>query len=166
MSQRKPARVLVVDDAPDNLDLLCDVLGLDGHEVVTARGGEAALALARELRPDAAVLDVEMPGMDGYELCQRLRETLGCLELPIIFLTARAATDDAVRGLETGACDYVTKPFDARALRARLRAALRDHYEHEVGVAHAKSVVRRLSGGVGHGEPAGTGINPGSGGGA
>jgi DNA-binding response OmpR family regulator len=139
--------ILLVDDVQDNLDLLCEVFDGEPYELLTAQTAETALELARGRHPDVAVLDVQMPDVDGYELCRRLRAEAAGEHLPILFLTAyRTASQDAVRGLDLGACDYVTKPFDADELRARVRAALRLHDEQAQAVDEAKRVTRRLLG--------------------
>ncbi len=98
------------------------VLRPEGYEVEVALGGAAALELARQRRPDLAVLDLMMPGIDGLEVCRQLRADR---ELPILMLTARSGTADRVRGLDTGADDYLVKPFAYAELLARVRALLR-----------------------------------------
>ncbi|MCP4518262.1 MAG: response regulator transcription factor, partial [Delftia sp.] len=97
-------------------------LEASGYEVITARDGETAIALAANKEPDLVVLDVRMPGLNGYEACRRIREFSTA---PVIMLTALAAQADKVEGLDAGADDYVTKPFGADELLARVRAALR-----------------------------------------
>jgi DNA-binding response OmpR family regulator len=116
--------VLVADDDPDILNLVMLRLERDGYEVVGAADGVGALEQALERVPDLAVLDVSMPKLDGYEVAQRLRAHERTREVPIIFLTARAQKSDVARGLETGAGDYVTKPFSTADLRLRVQAAL------------------------------------------
>lgn len=146
MTSRTTARILVVDDLQDNLDLLSEVFEDEPYELVMAADAQAALDLAREASPDLAILDVEMPDTDGFELCRRLRALLPQRRLPILFLTARCTTPaEAAHGLELGACDYVTKPFDAEELKARVRAALRARAEHAEDVAVAKAIGRRLA---------------------
>jgi DNA-binding response OmpR family regulator len=115
-------RVLVVDDEQAILDLVSLGLRYEGFIVATARDGSAALELAREFRPQLAILDVMMPGVDGFAVCRALRArgTPG-----IIMLTAKDGVPDRVHGLELGADDYLTKPFDFRELVARVRAVLR-----------------------------------------
>ncbi len=110
------ARVLVIDDeAP--IRLLCRVnLEAAGMEVVEAEDGPTGLAAAREKRPDAILLDVMMPGMDGWEVLQGLLEEERTQDIPIVFLTARAELRDQARGLELGGVDYVTKPFNPNDL--------------------------------------------------
>jgi two-component system response regulator MprA len=118
-----PTRVLVVDDDPKILSLLRRGLSFAGYAVDTAADGAAALAAARDRPPDVVVLDVLLPGLDGLEVCRRLR--LGDATLPILMLTARDRIPDRVAGLDTGADDYLVKPFDFDELLARLRALLR-----------------------------------------
>jgi two-component system response regulator MprA len=118
-----PTRVLVVDDDPKILSLLRRGLSFAGYTVGTAVDGEAALVAARDRPPDVVVLDVMLPGVDGLEVCRRLR--LGDAALPILMLTARDRIPDRVAGLDAGADDYLVKPFDFDELLARLRALLR-----------------------------------------
>ena len=118
------AHVLVVDDDPKIRDLLRLYLVREGHRVTPAGDGESALAAARSGKPDLVVLDVMLPGMDGVEVCRRLREESS---VPVILLTARTGDSDKVIGLDAGADDYVVKPFSPRELMARVRAQLRRH---------------------------------------
>jgi DNA-binding response OmpR family regulator len=117
-------RVLVVDDEPKIVRLVRDYLEQAGFAVSTAHDGPEALMRARQERPDLIVLDLGLPGLDGFEVTRRLRRDSG---VPIIMLTARDGETDTVVGLELGADDYVTKPFSPRALTARIRAVLRRH---------------------------------------
>src|SRR5581483_3282272 len=119
-----PATVLVVDDERDILELVRYHLEQAGYRCVAAGDGAAALRLAREAKPDALVLDVMLPGLDGLEVCRQLRRDRATARLPIIMLTARADEVDRVVGLEVGADDYVVKPFSPRELVARVRAVL------------------------------------------
>jgi DNA-binding response OmpR family regulator len=114
--------ILVVDDEVRIAKLVRDYLERAGFGVLTARDGEAALMLARREQPDLIILDLMLPGVDGLDVCQRLRQESG---VPIIMLTARVEEADRVVGLELGADDYVTKPFSPRELVARVRATLR-----------------------------------------
>jgi DNA-binding response OmpR family regulator len=114
--------ILVVDDEPKIVRLARDYLERDGFRVISASDGRSALAAARREHPDLVVLDLMLPGMDGWEVCRALRRESA---VPIIMLTARAEESDQVVGLELGADDYVTKPFSPRALVARVRALLR-----------------------------------------
>ncbi|WP_214414942.1 response regulator transcription factor [Sphaerisporangium fuscum] len=116
-------RVLVVDDERNIRDLVGVALRFHGFEVVSAARGYEALELARSGTPDLLVLDIMLPDLDGFELCRRLRAEGD--DVPVIFLTARDAPADTVRGLTLGGDDYVTKPFSVEALVARARAVLR-----------------------------------------
>ncbi len=116
-------RILVVDDDPAVTSLLKRGLAYEGFAVDTAASGSDGLSLAREHPPDLVILDVMMPGLDGWEVLRRLRAA--DRELPILMLTARDAPSDQVQGLDLGADDYVVKPFTFDVLAARVRAALR-----------------------------------------
>ncbi len=115
-------RVLVVDDDEKTVELVKLYLNRDGYRVLTAYDGIEALRLARESHPDLIVLDLMLPGMDGLEVCRKLRAES---DVPIIMLTARTTEQDRLTGLDLGADDYVTKPFSPRELAARVRAVLR-----------------------------------------
>ena len=117
------ARLLVVDDEPNILELLATSLRFAGFEVATATNGREALTEARRLRPDLVVLDVMMPDMDGFSVVRRMRGE--GTTAPVLFLTARDATEDKVTGLTVGGDDYVTKPFSLEEIVARIRAVLR-----------------------------------------
>jgi DNA-binding response OmpR family regulator len=120
------ARVLVVDDDPTVAEVVGDYLRHAGMESRHAADGHTALRLADTWRPDLVVLDVMLPGIDGLEVCRRLRDARGeHTLLPVIMLTALGEEDDRVLGLETGADDYVTKPFSPRELALRVQAVLR-----------------------------------------
>jgi two-component system response regulator MprA len=116
-------RVLVVDDDRAVRDALRRVLSLDGYDVQSADGGAEAIEAVAQTVPDAVVLDIGMPGLDGIEVCERVR-LLGN-RVPILMLTARVEISDRVAGLDAGADDYLIKPFDVNELKARLRALLR-----------------------------------------
>lgn len=117
------ARILVIDDDPSVTSLLKRGLSYEGYRVDSAASGKDGLDMAREQPPDLVILDVMMPGVDGLEVCRRLRAADPVL--PILMLTARDGTADQVEGLETGADDYVVKPFTFEVLLARIRALLR-----------------------------------------
>ncbi|MDR7485438.1 MAG: response regulator transcription factor [Armatimonadota bacterium] len=116
------ARILVVDDEPHIVELVRYNLLQEGYDVLAARDGEAALEKVRSDRPDLVILDIMLPGLDGLEVCRRLRRESS---VPIIMLTAKGGELERVVGLEVGADDYVTKPFSPRELVARVRAVLR-----------------------------------------
>jgi DNA-binding response OmpR family regulator len=115
-------RALVVDDEPPLVELVTAYLKREGFDVATASDGETALELARSFGPDVVVLDLMLPGMDGVEVCRRLRSFSDAY---VVMLTARAEEGDKIVGLSTGADDYVTKPFSPGELMARVRAMLR-----------------------------------------
>ncbi len=115
-------KILLVEDEPTLVETLEYTLNRQGYEVVAARDGVAALEVARQERPDLIVLDVMLPGLDGFEICRTLRQEMN---VPILMLTARADEVDKIVGLEVGADDYLTKPFSMRELLARIKAHLR-----------------------------------------
>ena len=121
MSSRKPL-VLVVDDDVRMVRMMRRILELENYRIATAENAEAALDAFDRETPDLVLLDVMMPGMDGYTACQRIREFS---QIPIIMVTARSIDEEKVRGLDAGADDYITKPFSASELTARVRALLR-----------------------------------------
>jgi two-component system KDP operon response regulator KdpE len=114
--------ILVVDDEPPIVRLVRAKLTADGYAVITASGGEEALRILDDERPDLIVLDLMMPGMDGFETLRRVRQAS---QTPVIMLTARASDADKLKGLQTGADDYMTKPFNPDELAARVAAVLR-----------------------------------------
>ncbi len=116
------ATVLIVDDDPKIRDLLRLYVEREGHRTVFAGDGDAALAAATRARPDLVLLDIMLPGVDGLEVCRRIRDES---DVPILLLTARSGDSDKVIGLDIGADDYVVKPFSPRELMARVRAILR-----------------------------------------
>jgi len=122
------ARILVVDDEPQIRRVLRSTLAFRGYELVEAASGEEALELARKVKPDLILLDVNLPGMSGIETCRELRRFTA---MPIIMLTVRNAERDKVVALDAGADDYVTKPFGIEELLARVRASLRRHSSAE-----------------------------------
>ncbi|MCZ0934375.1 MAG: response regulator transcription factor [Gemmatimonadetes bacterium] len=119
------AQILVVDDEPDILSVLVYHLSREGYRVTTAVNGQGALTTAQAEQPDLIILDLMLPGMDGYEVLQRLRGAESTSSMPVILLTARREEDERVKGFEVGADDYITKPFSARELTLRVEALLR-----------------------------------------
>jgi putative two-component system response regulator len=116
--------ILVVDDTPDNLALMRELLK-DDYQVKLANGGERALALAAQTpHPDLILLDIMMPGMDGYEVCQQLKSRASTQNIPVVFLTAKTAVEDERKGLEIGAVDYITKPISPPIVLARVKIHL------------------------------------------
>jgi len=126
-----PARVLVVDDDIRNLELLEAYLSMEGHEVILARSGEEALDLVQQSPPDLILLDIMMPGLDGFEVCSRLKSDPKTQFIPIIMVTALRGTRDRIRGLDVGADDFISKPFNGYELLARVRSLLRIKRLHD-----------------------------------
>jgi adenylate cyclase len=128
---RTPPRILAVDDAPANLEILRVRLESQGYEVFTAVDGEEALARAAEIEPDLILLDVMMPKLDGISVLKQLKQDARQRFTPVILVTAKADTRDVVAGLEAGGDDYLTKPFEHSALMARVRSMLRIKELHD-----------------------------------
>jgi len=120
-----PGRVIVVDDNPANLRLLTQQLVRDGHAVLTAADGEAALDLIAREQPDLVLMDVMMPRRDGFETCRALKQSAATRLIPVVLVTALRDSRDKVRGLEAGADDFLSKPVNTSELRARVRSLLR-----------------------------------------
>jgi DNA-binding response OmpR family regulator len=136
-------KVLVIEDEPDMAMGLRDNLEFEGYEVLTASSGEAGIQLVSREKVACILLDIMLPGMDGFETCQKLRRQ--AVRAPIIMLTARGQEIDKVRGLELGADDYITKPFGLRELLARIHAVLRragssaaEDFAEEVTISKAR----------------------------
>jgi two-component system, cell cycle response regulator len=121
-------KVLAIDDSPTILALLKARLKDEPIVLHCADSGKAGLAMAAEVKPDLILLDVNMPDLDGHEVCRTLKANPATINTPIIFLTGADSVEEKIKGLELGATDYITKPFDPAELRARVRAALRTAY--------------------------------------
>jgi serine phosphatase RsbU (regulator of sigma subunit) len=128
---RTPPLILIVDDNPTNVDILQARLRAHNYEILTAKDGEAGLAMAREKQPDLILLDIMMPKMDGIEVCRRLKGDPSLPFMPIIMVTAKADSKDVVAGLEAGGDEYLTKPVDHAALVARVKSMLRIKALHD-----------------------------------
>ena len=128
---RTPARILVVDDVADNVEILRMRLDSLGYEVVVASDGEQALAQAREALPDLILLDIMMPKVDGLEVVKQLKADKSLPFIPVILVTAKATPKDVAAGLDAGGDDYLTKPIDHGAMLARVRAMLRIKALHD-----------------------------------
>ncbi|MBD3321518.1 MAG: response regulator [Chitinivibrionales bacterium] len=136
--------ILVVDDAEENIDVLLELLG-DDYDVSVAMDGETALEDISETRPDLILLDIMMPGMDGFEVCRRLKADPETSSIPIIFITGKTETEDMVKGYDLGAADYVTKPFNPPELMARLKAHLRIIEQQRI-IDEAQAIIKKLKG--------------------
>ncbi|MFA7157857.1 MAG: hybrid sensor histidine kinase/response regulator [Kiritimatiellia bacterium] len=123
-NKSSPPLILIVDDNPNNLNVLGNILQREACDIAVATDGQQALAFAGEEHPDLILLDVMMPGLDGFEVCRRLKAAPGTAGIPVIFLTARTEAEDIVNGFKAGAVDYVTKPFNSAELLARVRTQL------------------------------------------
>jgi len=117
--------ILLVDDEPDLIWAVQRSLSFDGYVVLSAKDGYEALSIARRSFPDLIILDINMPQMNGLEVCRKLRQDPILESVPIIFLTHRNETSDRINGLEEGGDDYLGKPFDLHELKARIKAMLR-----------------------------------------
>jgi len=131
-------KVLVIDDSQDALDVAKARLKMEGLEVICATSGAEGLKLAATQSPDLVLLGVDMPDICGFDLCRRLKADPQTCMIPVIFLTASEDAQDKVKGLDTGAVDYITKPFDAFELRARVRAALRTKHLQDLLIKYAQ----------------------------
>ena len=138
----EPARILVVDDTPMNVKLLHDLLEAKGYAVETATSGEEGLAMVADWRPDLLLLDVMMPGMSGYEVCEKLRADPATAVLPVVLVTALDPDKERVKGLEAGADDFLTKPVNQAELLARVRSLLRIKSLHDEVQSQAAELAR------------------------
>ncbi|MFH2130242.1 MAG: response regulator [bacterium] len=128
-------KILIVDDTPDDVELVCQILEDEAHEVIKAYNGTDCLQLAKEQDPDLILLDVHMPDMDGHDVLSRLQEDQNTRKTIVIFITARyKEIDRVVRGIELGAFDYITKPINGEYLLAKIKSALR--------IKHAEDKIR------------------------
>lgn len=132
MTTNEKSRVLIVDDTVENIQVLMETLK-DEHAILAAKDGEKALRLAQsEPTPDIILLDIMMPGMNGYEVCSRLKADTRTRDIPVVFITALADEEDEAKGLALGAVDYITKPFRPGLVKIRVRnqLELKKHRDH------------------------------------
>lgn len=137
----KGRKVLVVDDDRMNLRILGGILRADGYLLAEAASGERGLEVYAEFRPDLVLLDVMMPGIDGFETCRRLKAAYGEKSAPVIFITAKNESDDVVEGLEAGGVDYLPKPFKPKEVAARIRS----HLQNQILSEQTRALVEQLS---------------------
>ncbi|MDQ1265079.1 MAG: hypothetical protein QG635_229 [Bacteroidota bacterium] len=132
--------ILIVDDVPKNLQLLGTVLYQQNYEIAMADNGSSALAVLEENRPDLILLDIMMPEMDGFEVCEIIKNKPDCENIPIIFLTAKTDIENIVRGFELGAVDYITKPFNSNELLARVKTHIELKKSREKIIEYARQL--------------------------
>ncbi len=113
--------IMIVDDNSQNIKVLGSILEGNGYDTAVFLNGESAIEFAKTEDPSLILLDIMMPGMDGFEVCEELKRNMGTTSIPIIFITAKAETEDIVKGFDLGAVDYITKPFNSSELLARVR---------------------------------------------
>lgn len=118
-------RLLIVEDDADTAEMLNTFFQTQGYDTQTVAWGKEAVKTCRQDPPDAVVLDVRLPDIDGFEVCRQLRDSFATAHIPIVFLTEKNKQVDKITGLKIGAIDYITKPFDVRELKFRVRNALR-----------------------------------------
>ncbi|HSE40704.1 MAG TPA: response regulator [Acidobacteriota bacterium] len=126
-SEETPYRILLVDDDPTNLQILHQVLGGRGYKLIIAKSGEDALKIAERMKPHLVLLDIMMPGIDGYETCKRLKENPETSNAAIIFLSAMDNPEDQKKGLEMGAIDFIQKPFESDHVIATVQTYFTTH---------------------------------------
>jgi len=126
-NRRENEALLLVDDNPTNLQVLYQTLETTGCKLLVAKNGETALSIAQKAAPDLILLDIMMPGIDGFEVCRRLKNDPATADIPVIFLSALSDTKDKVQGLQLGAVDYVSKPFQPDEVIARVNTHLTIH---------------------------------------
>ena len=138
---RKPT-LLIVDDQPNNIRVLAEIMQPD-YRILNVTNGMKALKIAREKRPDLILLDIMMPGTDGYQVCEELQAQPATKEIPVIFVTGWGQEQDAAKGLAAGAVDYITKPFSPSSIRARVRNHLLLKQMRDVLEERAKTLEER-----------------------
>lgn len=152
LEEEKKSLILIIDDVPKNLQVLAKMLDKKNYRVSIANSGGQALKMIEKVLPDLILLDILMPGMNGIEVCQRLKESPVTRDIPIIFLTAKTKSEDIVDGLKAGGVDYVTKPFNLPELLARVETHLelkrkRDSEKKLIAqLQNALAQVKKLSG--------------------
>ena len=148
----KPPLILVVDDIPKNLEVIGNILSLEQYQISVASDGDKAWKILNRISPDLILLDIMMPAIDGYTLCRQIKTLEDKKDIPVIFITAKSTPEDLAKGFELGAVDYITKPFNAEELIARVRAHIslyRAKKKNETLIGElrlALAQVRKLSG--------------------
>lgn len=121
MKNKEDILILIVDDNPQNIQVIGNVIADEGYDTGVAMNGREALTFVQKQAPDLILLDIKMPGMDGYDVCEILKKEESTQNIPVIFLTAKSETEDIIKGFDVGGVDYVTKPFNAKELLARVK---------------------------------------------
>jgi diguanylate cyclase (GGDEF)-like protein len=147
----KQPLILMVDDTIKNLQILGTILKAENYKIAIANNGSQAILAANEIKPDLILLDVMMPGLDGFETCKKLKSLPGLKEVPVIFLTAKVETGDIIEGFKAGAVDYITKPFNSHELKARVKTHIelkisKDLLEQKNGILKKLSITDGLTG--------------------
>ncbi|MEM7714073.1 MAG: response regulator, partial [Cyanobacteria bacterium P01_A01_bin.68] len=144
MTNSQEKTILIVDDNPTNLKVLSGAIADSGWEILVATDGESAIEQAEYAKPDLILLDVMMPGMNGFETCNQLKQNPATHEIPIIFMTALSDTVDKVKGLSLGAVDYITKPFQIEEVLARVNVHLKMHFLHKQLAEQKNNLEKRV----------------------
>jgi len=131
-----PDKILIVDDTQENIALLTELLQNRGYQISAARDGERAIKIARHIQPDLILMDIMMPGINGFEACQHLKRHAETKNIPVIFISAKTSTDDLVKGFSVGAADYINKPFNKDEVYARIKHQLKiTQLNHELALS-------------------------------
>jgi two-component system sensor histidine kinase/response regulator len=144
-AEAPPATILVVDDEPNNLEVLQGLLGAEGFNIVSAADGEAALLSMPGCRPDLVMLDVRMPGLDGFEVCRRIKDDPATTFVPVVIVTALQGSADRLRGVAAGADEFLSKPYDHVELITRVKALLRYKRYHDEVIATNAVLEQRVA---------------------
>jgi PleD family two-component response regulator len=146
MSEENKPIILIVDDVPKNLQVLGNILNKAGYKISAALNGEQALKIISKAKPDLILLDIMMPGLSGFDVIKELKSNEETVEIPVIFLTAKTEKDDVIQGIELGAVDYLTKPFNSTELLARVK----NHVELKLSCDKLKELNRELRDALDH----------------
>ncbi|MEI6277704.1 MAG: response regulator, partial [Prolixibacteraceae bacterium] len=138
------SNILIVDDVPANLQILCSILEREGYKVRPVTSGKLALQVVEKMKPDLILLDIMMQGMDGFEVCRKLKENPDLAEIPVVFISALNDTSDIVKALNSGGVDYITKPFHAEEVIARVKTHLQ-LYLQKKELHEQRVVLQRLN---------------------
>ncbi len=140
MSEENKPIILIVDDIPKNLQVLGNILNKNGYKISAALNGEQALKIIDKAKPDLILLDIMMPGLTGYDVLKKIKSNDDIKEIPVIFLTAKTEKEDVIQGIELGAVDYITKPFNSIELLARVK----NHVELKLSKDRLEASNKRL----------------------